>query len=99
MGKKAERFTYGEFHEIGIVRREGIDLKNGNPFGYYHANIKDISFPMKFNNISFHDNGITIFTMTGNAYAGIGKILKFDIIKYPNGVINGEITAKEDTNE
>jgi len=95
MTAKIEQITWGDhFTNISVHDREFPE--NGIPWKRYLVTFGDTIFPTKFNSIQLKSEGITVFTFTGNIFAGKGKKLKFDIIKISNGVVNGEITVMEE---
>jgi|WetSurMetagenome_2_1015567.scaffolds.fasta_scaffold136999_4 hypothetical protein len=97
MPDKIEQITWGTgFSNISVHGREFPE--NGIPWTKYLVTFGDTKFPMKFNNIRLNFNEMTVFTFTGNIFVGKGKVMKFDIIRVPNGVVNGEITITEDKN-
>jgi len=97
MSTKIEQITWGDqFTNISVHGREFPE--NGIPWKRYLVTIGDNKLPMKFNGIQLRSEGMTVFTFTGNIFVGKGKALKFDIIKIPNGVMNGEISIVEDKN-
>ena len=97
MSAKIERILWGEhFTNIGVHSKEV--LENGIPWKRYLVSFGENKFPMKFNSVQVNFNEMTVFTLTGNIFVGKGKVMKFEIIKIPNGVVNGEITIMEDKN-
>lgn len=97
MSAKIEQITWGtNFSNISVHGREFPE--NGIPWVKYLVTIGDNKLPIKFNSIQLKSEGMTTFSFTGNIFVGKEKALKFDIIRVPNGVVNGEITITEDKN-
>jgi len=97
--EKMNKVVFGNDYTNITVIQKNI-LFNGIPRTVYNVKLGDNVFPGFFDNISFHDNEITVFTFTGSVYAGADKKLSFEIEKYPNGVVRANIrVCKIDINK
>ena len=69
------------------------DLMNPRTYNlvYVHGNRDPL--PFMLNAVTFTQGAVTIFGVQGDLFAGNDSWFTVNIYKYPNGVINAEITA------
>ena len=96
--KKAMReLIYGVARttQIGVRKKTDhpADILYPRTYNLVHVHGNRDPLPFMFNAVTFNQGAVTVFNVQGELFAGNDSWFTLNVYKYPNGVVNAEITA------